>query len=153
MNVSRTELLAGGGALLLLATALVRLAVPDRSRMRRLSVEGIDIASAPIRGGQTVVSERQWNPPEDVYVVGWNYHVGAPAADPELLLLDGTTALFMGVKGQNTPLNPSFYQGGTGYLLLKGRPLTLRLKVSNTGPDGHTLGARALVYFLPVAGN
>ncbi len=153
MQVKRHELFLGSCVLLLLATGIVRIAVPDRSRMRPVSVEGIDIADEEIASGAAIVREKQWQPPADVYVIGWSYFVGAPAANPELTLADGDTTLFLGIKSAESPLNPAFLQGGTGYRLSKGHPLTLRLKMRNTGAPGHTLGARALVYFVPVEGN
>lgn len=48
MQLSRRDALLGAGAFLLLAVAIVRTATPDRSRIRRLSVEAIDIESEPI---------------------------------------------------------------------------------------------------------
>jgi hypothetical protein len=138
--------------LLLLAVAIVRTAVPDRSRMRSVSVEAMDIASEPIHPGQTVTREVDWTPPDDVYVVGWNYRLGATGASPELVLRHGETRVFV-ADGTQTRQNPSFFQGGAGYRVLKGERLTLRLRVTNLGAPGETHGASALIYFVPVEGN
>jgi hypothetical protein len=153
MQIRRHELFLGGCILLLLATGIVRIAVPDRSRLRPISVEGLDIPDEEIASGASILRERQWQPPTDVYVLGWTYFIGAPQANPEVVLVDGNTTLFLGLKNTQFPLNPSYFQAGTGYRLAKGHPLTFRMSLKNTGPPGHTLGARALIYFIPVEGN
>jgi hypothetical protein len=152
MNVRGRDLVLMGGALLLLAVAVVRLAVPDRSRMRPLSVEGLDIPSEPIGQGDAIVREKSWSPPDDVYIVGWNYRIGAPGAGPELTLSARGVRLFT-VRGIDTPLNPSFFQAGTGFRVDKGGTVTLRFRLTNAGAAGETHGASALVYFVPVEGN
>jgi hypothetical protein len=62
IRTSRRDLALWGAGLLLLAVALVRLAVPDRARLRSVSIEAMDIASEPIGQGQTVDREATWSP-------------------------------------------------------------------------------------------
>jgi hypothetical protein len=152
VNLKVKDLVFAAAVLLLLAVAVVRLAVPDRARMRRLSVEGLDIVSEPIGQGQTVTREKTWKAPDDIYVVGWNYSIGAPGAWPEITLVAGDVRLFV-VRGSEQPPNPSFFQSGTAFLVRKGEPVTLRFRLTNAGAPGETHGASALVYFVPVEGN
>jgi hypothetical protein len=151
-RVTRTEALIGAGCLLLLAVGVVRLAIPDRSRMRPLSLQGFDIPSEPIEHGQTKERERVWQPPDDIYVVGWNPWVGAASSGGEVTLLAAGVRLFFFAQSEGAA-NQTAYPGGTGYLLRKGQPLTLRYRLVNMGPAGETKGAGALVYFVPVDGN
>lgn len=153
MTVTRTELLAGAALLLLAAVAAARIAMVDRPPLRPLSIEGISIPSEAVATGQTVVREAQWRAPEDVYVMGWSFSLGSPAAVAEVVLKHGDTVLFMGPHGQSPGQNPAFLPPGTGYRLPANEALTLRLTIQNTGPPGPTFGARCLVYFVPVAGN
>ena len=152
LRLSRNEALIGAACLLLLAVGLVRLAVPDRSRIRALSLQGFDIPSERIEQGQTLERERVWEPPDDVYVVGWNPWVGAESSAGEITLFAGGVRLFYFVQGEGAA-NPTVYPGGTGYLLRKGERLSLRYRLANLGPAGETKGAGALVYFVPVEGN
>lgn len=153
MNVTRTELVAGGALLLIGAVAAVRMAMVDRPPLRPLSIEGISIPSEPIAAGQTIVREAQWRTPSDVYVMGWGFSLGSPGVVAEFVLKHGDTVLFIGPHGQSPAQNPTFLPPGTGYRLPANEALTLRLTLQNTGPPGTTFGARALVYFVPVAGN
>lgn len=151
-RLTRNEALVAAGCLLLLAVGVVRLAVPDRSRMRPLSLQGFDIASERIDHGQTLQREKVWQPPDDVYIVGWNPWVGAASSGGELTLLAAGVRLFFFVQG-DAAANHTVYPAGTGYLLRKGQTLTLRYHLVNMGPAGETKGAGALVYFVPVEGN
>lgn len=152
IRVSRLELLAGAGFVLLLAVGVLRIATPGRDALRPVSIQGVEIPSEPIASGQALMREREWRPGTDVYVVGWNYSLGSLHAAPELLLRHGDTVLFLGPKGGAGTENTAFLPG-LGYRLQANEPLTLRLTITNTGPAGETQGARALVYFVPVAGN
>ena len=151
-RMTRNEALVAAGCLLLLAVGVVRLAVPDRSRIRALSLQGIDISSERIDQGQVLERERVWQPPDDVYILGWNPWVGAAASGGELTLYVSGVRLFYFVQG-DAAANHTAYPGGTGYLLRKGEKLTLRYRLVNLGPPGETKGAGALVYFVPVEGN
>jgi len=152
LRLTRNEAVVGAASLLLLAVGVVRLAVPDRSRMRPLSLQGFDIPSERIDHGQILERERVWEPPDDVYVVGWNPWVGAESSGGELTLFAGGTRLFYFVQRESTA-NHTVYPGGTGYLLRKGERLRLRYRLVNLGPAAETKGAGALVYFVPVEGN
>jgi hypothetical protein len=151
-RLTRNEALVAAGCVLLLAVGVVRLAVPDRSRIRALSLQGFDMASERIDHGQILQREKVWLPPDDVYVVGWNPWVGAAASGGELTLFAAGVRLFYFVQGDSAA-NHTVYPGGTGYLLRKGDKLTLRYRLVNMGPAGETKGAGALVYFVPVEGN
>jgi hypothetical protein len=151
-RLSRNEALIAAACLLLLAVGLVRLAVPDRSRMRPLSLQGFDIPSEKIDQGQTLERERVWEPPDDVYVVGWSPWVGASRSGGELTLYAAGVQLFLFVQGDGAA-NAAAYPAGTGYLLRKGEKLTLRYRLENMGPAGETKGAGAVVHFVPVEGN
>jgi hypothetical protein len=153
IRISRVELFAGAGFVLLLAVGVLRMGVPDRHAMRPVSVEGIDIPTEPIASGQVLTREKDWRPSVDVYVVGWSYSVGALQAAPDVLLRHGQTVLFFGPRGGAATQNPAFLDAGLGYRLPAGEPLTLQLSMANSGPPGETAGVRALVYFVPVAGN
>jgi hypothetical protein len=153
VRLSRFELLGGAGFLLLLSVGVVRMVTPGREPLRPVSIEGIEIPSEPIATGQRLVREKEWRPPTEVYVVGWSYSLGSSHAEPELTLLHGQTVLFYGPRAGASTQNPAFLDAGLGYRLQANQPLTLRFAITNTGPPGHTLGVRALVYFVPVAGN
>lgn len=142
----------GAGVLLLLAVAIVRTAVPDRSRIRPLSLQGLDIPSEPIKQGETLTREKHWDPPDDVYLVGWNPRVGAHGSGAELALFIGQTRLFEYFEGRGA-ISVASFPAGTGFVLRKAQRLTLRLRVANSGPDSETQGAGALIYFVPVEGN
>ena len=151
-RLTRNEALVGAACLLLLAVGVVRLAVPDRSRIRALSLQGFDIGSEPIDHGQTLQREKTWQPPDDVYILGWNPWVGAESSAGELTLMAAGVRLFFFVQGQQGA-NHTGYPAGTGYRLRKGEALTLRYRLVNMGPPGETKGAGALVYLVPVEGN
>ncbi|HET8645640.1 MAG TPA: hypothetical protein VFO85_09145 [Vicinamibacteria bacterium] len=153
VRLSRLELLAGAGFILLLAVGVMRAAMPERAPLRAVSVEGIDIPSEAIGSGDTLTREKEWRAPADVYILGWSYSLGPLQSSPELLLRHGQTVVFLGPRGGAATGNPAFLQSGLGYRLPANEPLTLRLTVTNTGPQGETQGARALIYFVPVAGN
>ena len=153
MTVSRRDFAVAAAVVLVLAVAIVRTAIPDRSRLRPLSVEGMEIRGEVIPTGE-IVREATWSPPADVYVLGMNYRIGASGAGAELMLLAGKTALFQTRTGDAIPMdNPTFFQNTAAYVLRKGERLTLRYHVVNTGPPGETSGAGALIYFVPVEGN
>ena len=91
--MNRRDLWLAGGALLLLAIAAVRLAVPDRSRLRPLSIEGVDLKMGPVPAGQTITQETTWEPPDDVYILGWSPLLGVTRGtfDADLMLYDTRT--------------------------------------------------------------
>src|SRR5262249_332112 len=148
------EIAIGAGLVLLLAVAVVRLGVVDRTRMRPLEVHAFDIADEPIGHGEEIVRESAWTAAESVYVLGWSYHLGVTTAGAELALLapPGDPGLF-DVRAESTASNPAFFQNGAAYLVRKGQPIRIRYRVLNTGPPGSTRGASALVSFIPAAGN
>lgn len=150
--MTRRDLLILAASCALLGLALFRLLSPSGLPTRRISVEAIGIKSQPIRSGESATQEASWTPPDDVFVVGWAPDVGAPEALPELHLLSGSTSIFSirpGPGGQSSP--PAFFPAGIGFLVARGEALRLQLRVINTGPEGETGGARALIYFHPVA--
>jgi hypothetical protein len=100
--------------------------------------------------GQTVTREVHWEPPDDVYLIGWHPRAGAPEAEPELLLRVGDVRIFE-TRGPAT--SGASFPAGSGYLVRKGQRLTLRFTLANSGPAAESRGARALIYFVPVAGN
>lgn len=151
IRTTRRDLALWGAGLLLLAVALVRLAVPDRARLRSLSIEGMDIASEPIGQGQTIHRQATWNPPDDVYLLGWNYAVDTRAA-PTLRLLLGDTRLFM-VGGSSATSDVALFPAGTGFRVRKGEKVTLDFSLTNGGPAGETHGASVLLYFVPLESN
>jgi hypothetical protein len=152
MQISRRDLLLGAGALLVLAVAIVRTAVPDRSRMRPVSIESIAIKSQPIGQAETTRAEGAWSPPEDAYVVGWSYWIGAAPGILTVIAPPGETVLLR-VRGGSDEIKPQFLAAGAGFRLRKEQQLRARLEVTNTGPAGETHGAMVLIYFVPVAGN
>src|SRR5438105_15520582 len=90
MEIKRQEFALGIGLVILLAVAIVRtIIVPDRSRLRPVSVEGLDILSEPIGQGQRIVREKTWNPPANVYLLGWNYRLGPGALGTDPILTGG----------------------------------------------------------------
>lgn len=152
IRTTRRDLALWGAGLLVLAVALVRLAVPDRARLRPLSVEGIDIPSEPVAQGQTIERRATWSPPDDVYLLGWDYDL-ASGASPRLRLLHGDTRLFMVGGDAGAGSGHALFPTGAGYRVRKGETLTLVFSVTNLGPPGESRGASALLYFVPVAGN
>src|SRR3954454_14841675 len=87
MQVSRRDAALAFAGLLLLAIAIVRVAVPDRLRLRALSVQGLDIDDEPLPSGDTITREKRWSPPTDIYLMGWQYRNGGSSAGSELSLL------------------------------------------------------------------
>jgi hypothetical protein len=134
----------------LLGAGVFRLIDPPGAT-RMISVEAVEIKSAAIKSGQSLVQETSWSPPDDVFIVGWAPDIGAPEARPELYLVGEGTTIFTAERGSIEGLRPVFLPAGTGYLLRKGATVKLRFQIINTGPDGESRGARALVYFHPVA--
>ncbi|MBX7185089.1 MAG: hypothetical protein K1Y01_08090 [Vicinamibacteria bacterium] len=135
----------------LLGAAASRLVSPAAGAVRRISVEAVEIRSAPIKSGESLVQEASWTPPDDVFVVGWAPDLGAPGASPELYLRAGETTIFTAPRASLEGLKAVFLPSGTGYLVRKGEVVKLRLQINNSGPDGESRGARALIYFHPVA--
>ena len=162
--MNRRDLLIGGACLLLLATALVRIASPDRSRLRPLSVGTFEVQEAQVAPGDTVTLEAHWSPPWDAYVMGWRPWIGLPPAavfDAELMVYqrDAKDTVFVtGQRGTGTEAVDIWRHenlpAGTGYLVRKGQPLTLRYRVENAGRAPFTTrGATALLYYVPAEGN
>jgi len=154
MNLSRRDLAVTALGLVLLAVAVVRLAVPDRSRLRPLSVEAIKIESEEVASHATAERTATWMPPEDVYVVGWGPRVHARGSRGSLMLFlqDRRILLFDYTEDGQSARN-EYVAPGTGFRVAKGEALTLRFRLNNAGPAGPTQGATALIYFVPVAGN
>ena len=152
------------GAMTLLAIAIVRLAVPERSRIRPLSIEAFEIAGEPVEPSQSVTREAPWAPPTDVYVMGWNPWIGAPsgvAYDADLQVYLPTQKVTLFIFGQRvTPPGTvdawrSFsLPSGTGFKVLKGQKLVFRFRITNMGAQTFdSRGATSLLYFVPVEGN
>jgi hypothetical protein len=163
-GLSRRDVLLGALVLLLLAVALVRLAVPDRSRIRPLSIEAFQVTSDRLDPGQTITRETPWVAPDDIYVLGWNPWIGAPSGvsfDADLMLYQAESKTTIFVFGQRIqpPGTVDAWRSfglppGTGYRARKGLSLTFRYQIKNTGTGSfETNGATALVYFVPVEGN
>src|SRR5438477_12738734 len=150
MEVRGREVAIGVGVAALLAVAIVRTAVPDRSRLRPLSIEGLDIPSEPIAHAQRIVREVSWTPPAAVYVLGWQYRIGAEALGTDLVLMVDDVRLFHVRRGDvaGTSNNPAFFQNGAAYYARPPQKVRLMYVVENTGPEGQTRGAGALVYFV-----
>jgi hypothetical protein len=158
------DLLIGGGIVLLFAVALVRLAVPDRSRIRPISIEGFELKSERIDPGQVLTRDLPWNPPDDIYVMGWNPYLGVPSDaryDADILLFhpDRQTTVFISGYRVTPPTSTDAWRffslpANTGFRVQKGERLVLRYRITNTGTESfETKGATALVYFVPVVGN
>jgi hypothetical protein len=162
--LNRREALFAAASALLLATAVVRIATPDRPRLRPLSIAPFEVREADVPAGETVTLEAHWSPPSDVYVMGWSPWIGLPPAavfDAEVMVYQRdakTTVFVMGQRGAGTGALDTWRHenlpSGTGYLVRKGEPLTLRYRVENGGPAPFsTRGATALLYFVPAEGN
>lgn len=162
--MTKRDLFLAAAAVLLVGVAVIRLAVPDRSRIRPLSIEGFDIKSEKIDPGQVVTRELPWTPPDDVYVLGWNPFLGAPSdarydADVMLFHPQRQTTIFVSGYRVTPPTSTDVWRmfslpTNTGFLVLKGEGLVLRYRITNRGTEPfETQGATALVYFVPVAGN
>jgi hypothetical protein len=153
--MKRSEVLAVVVGTILLAVAIVRLAIPDRSRLRALSVEAIRIASEPIKHDQSLERTFEWLPPEDVYIVGWGPRANAKNSGAEMtLFMPGPPPMLLFDYAEDgRPSRNEYAAPGTGFLVKKGAPVKLRFRVNNGGPDSQTLGGVALIYFVPAAGN
>lgn len=149
--MNRRDLALLGLCSAFLGVAVFRLISPAEPATRQISVEAVEIRSAAIRSGESLVQESSWTPPDDVFIVGWAPDLGAPEARPELCLMAGTTAIFMAERGSIEGLRSVFLPSGAGFLVRKGEAVKLRLQINNSGPDGESRGARALIYFHPVA--
>jgi hypothetical protein len=134
----------------LLGVAVFRLLSPGEGVTRQISVEAVEIKSAPIRSGESLVQEASWTPPDDVFIVGWAPDLGAPSALPELYLVVRDTTIFLAPRASLEGLKAAFLPSGSGFLIHKGETVKLRLQIKNSGPDGESRGARALIYFHPV---
>ena len=149
--MNRRDLMLLTLSAVILVAALFRVFSPPGTPTRQISVEGVEIKSQPIRSGEALVQESSWAAPDDVFIVGWAPHLGAPEARPELSLIAGGTSIFRAERGSIEGLKTVFMPAGTGYLVRKGEIVKLRLEMRNSGPDGESRGARALLYFHPVA--
>src|SRR5687767_5655405 len=118
-----------GGSILLLAVAILRVAIPDRARLRSLSVEGCFAPSVNLEPGDRLIREAEWKPPDDIYVVGWHAWRKMPPGvvyRSELMLYDRATqaTLFLlTAAGTGTGEEKDGASGtmpaGTGYRALK----------------------------------
>lgn len=149
--MSRRDLALFGLASLVGALVLFRTFFPPTPPTRQLSVEAITIPSRPIAAKEARADEATWQAPDDIYVVGWAPFVGSPGAQPELFLGVATMTFFQLVDPAQTPSMPVFVPQGAGFLVRRGESVKLRLQITNTGEAGETRGARALLYFHPVA--
>jgi hypothetical protein len=149
--MNRQDVTIVGLGCALLALALFRTLVPQTSPPRRISVEAVDIKAQPIKNGESVIHEASWTPKDDVFIVGWAPTLGSPGAQPGLYLMAGPTAIFAAERGALEGLRATFLPSGTGYRVSKGEVVKLRLQITNTGQDGDTGGASALIYFHPAA--
>jgi hypothetical protein len=131
------------------AFGVFRLLSAGGQTTRKISVDAVIIASAPIKRDESLEQVASWIAPDDVYVVGWAPTVGAPTASPEIHLLSGSTTIFSDRSSTLEGLRPVFFPSGSGFLVRKGESLSLQLRMKNSGPDGETQGARALIYFHP----
>lgn len=142
----------------------MRVAVPDRSRIRPLSIESVQIPGERIDPAQTITREAAWTPPTDVYILGWNPWIGAPSsvafdADLQLYQADHKTTVFIYGQRITPPGAVDAWRSyglppGTGYKVLRGQKLAFRYRITNKGAQSFdTAGAVALVYFAPVEGN
>jgi hypothetical protein len=153
MDIERRDVLLWGAALLILAAAVVRLALPARTPIRPVSVEGVALKSEPVGTNETRRAEQHWSPPDDIYLIGWSCRIGAKTPGASVTLIaPGDTALFHTVGGSDEA-RPQFIPEGMGYRVQKGQRLTVRFEVTNTGPPGETGGATVLLWFVPVEGN
>lgn len=149
--MSRRDVLLLLASVLVLGVGLSRLALTPGPPTRQISVEAAIIASAPIASGASLIQDGSWIPPDDAFIVGWAPSVGAPDALPELHLKSRTTTIFSVVPSSADAFRPAFLPAGTGFRVRKGEPVTLQLVIRNLGAAGETKGARALIYFHPVA--
>jgi hypothetical protein len=141
------------------AYAIVRAALVDRRQLRRVETQLLWFKAEPVGRGQTLTRSLFWQPHEEVFVVGWNPALAAPAAaqfESELALYDdsGKTRIFVFSRGQAPPSDLERWDSadlpdGTGYRVERGGLLTLRLRVTNTGSaDFWTEGGGALIRFV-----
>ena len=139
---------------MLLAVAIVRVVAPDRSRLRRLSIEAVDFPTEPIKSGETIDREKTWTAPDDVYVMGWNARVHALNSHGSLLLytLPEKVRLFEFRESDGTGRN-EFFPPGSAFFLGRGQKIAVRFRLGNSGPDSESQGAVAYIYFVPASGN
>lgn len=149
--MSRRDVLLLLASVLVLGVGVSRLVLAPGPATRQVSVEAAIIGSAPIASGASLVQDGSWLPPDDAFIVGWAPSVGAPDALPELHLKSGVTTIFSVIPSSVDAFRPTFLPAGSGFLVRKGESVSLQLKVRNSGADGETRGARALIYFHPVA--
>lgn len=149
--MNRQDIAIVGFGCALLGIALFRALVPVGTPTRRISVEAVEIKAQPIKSGESLIQEASWTPPDDVFIVGWAPHLGSPGAHPNVYLMAGSTSIFAAERGALQGMPATFMPSGTGYRVTKGETVKLRLQITNSGPDGDTGGARALIYFHPVA--
>ena len=135
----------------LLGVALFRLLTPREGATRRISVEAVEIKSVPIKNGESLVQEASWTSPDDVFIVGWAPRAGASAARPHLRFTTGETTIFQTQQASMESPPTLFLPAGTGFLIPKGETVKLRLQIVSSGKDGESRGARALIYFHPLA--
>jgi hypothetical protein len=150
MKLEPKELLLGAGILLLLAVGLCRAIGPGHPHMQPVSVQGLDLPSQNVDPGQTVTREVTWEPPDDVYLIGWLPRAGVLDAESELMLRVGDVRIF---DTRGPGLAGAFFPAGSGYVVRKGQRLTLRSTISHSGTATESRGAQVLIYFVPVAGN
>ena len=152
--MKRHELAILLGVAFLLAIGVVRLAVPDRSRLRALSVEAIQIPSEPIAHGQSIERSIDWTPPADVYIVGWGPRVHARGSSATLMLyLKSRKTMLFDYQEDGRSSRNEYTAPGTGFFVAKGEAVTIRYRMNNGGLDSQTLGGVGLIYFVPAAGH
>ena len=161
--MSRRDLLLAGGALVLLAIGILRLATPDRPRIRAVAIEGVSTKPRPVGPGETVTEEGIWQPPDDVYVLGWDPIVGAGVGqyDVDIMLYESATQTTLFHATQSVSAGSALHSWpattlplGTGYLARKGSPLKFRIMIGNTGTTTvQPRAASALIYYVRVEGN
>jgi hypothetical protein len=120
-------------------------------RLSQVSIQGMDVRSEPIGPDQTIERDKDWFPPEDVFITGWNCILGAPGAAPTLMLSHGDVRLFQ-MSGAQGETASNSYGNGLGYRVNRGEHLRLRLTITNRGTAGETHGASCLLQFVPVHG-
>jgi len=160
LRLTARGVLTGLGLAAVMAFAIVRAAVEDRTPLRSLEVHGLWFEKTKVDPGQTVTQELAWTADRDVYVVGWNPTVLPRASGDhavELTLSDGDTRIFVLAERGRPPGDAEAGHAadlpdGTGYLVRAGRALTLRLRMANQG-KGELLAERpgALIRCVPGA--
>lgn len=150
-SMNRRDVLLLVASTAVLGFGVARIVSAPGPATRQVSIEAAIIGSAPIARNASLVQEASWTPPDDAFIIGWSPSVGAPDALPELHLKSGRTTIFSVIPSSVDAFRPTFLPAGSGFLVRKGEPVTLQLAVHNSGADGETRGARALIYFYPVA--